>query len=52
MAQPATNAKIEELRFKLKTDPKSRLFYQLAEELRRAGHLEEAEQYLHSGLTV
>ncbi|HYI11673.1 MAG TPA: tetratricopeptide repeat protein [Thermoanaerobaculia bacterium] len=52
MAQPATNAKLDELRFKLKTDPKSRLFYQLAEELRRAGHLEEAEQYLHSGLTV
>lgn len=52
MAQPATNPKIEELRFKLKTDPKSRLFYQLAEELRRAGQLDEAEQYLRSGLGV
>lgn len=52
MAQPATNPKIEELRFKLKTDPKSRLFYQLAEELRKAGHLDEAEQILHSGLQV
>jgi tetratricopeptide (TPR) repeat protein len=51
MAQ-ATNPKIEELRFKLKTDPKSRLFYQLAEELRKAGHLDEAEQILHSGLQV
>ncbi|HYH09721.1 MAG TPA: tetratricopeptide repeat protein [Thermoanaerobaculia bacterium] len=52
MAQPATNPKIEELRFKLKTDPKSRLFYQLAEELRKAGHLDEAEQILHNGLQV
>jgi tetratricopeptide (TPR) repeat protein len=52
MAQPATNPKIEELRFRLKTDPKSRLFYQLAEELRKAGHLDEAEQILHSGLQV
>src|SRR4028118_98413 len=52
MAQPATNAKIEELRFRLKTDPKSRLFYQLAEELRRAGQHAEAEQVLRSGLTV
>lgn len=52
MAQPATNPKIEELRFKLKTDPKSRLFYQLAEELRRAGQCAEAEQVLRSGLAV
>ena len=52
MAQPATTAKIEELRFKLKTDPKSRLFYQLAEELRRAGHFDESEQVLRSGLQV
>ena len=49
---PATTAKIEELRFKLKTDPKSRLFYQLAEELRKAGHYDESEQVLHSGLVV
>ena len=52
MAQTATNPKIEELRFRLKTDPKSRLFYQLAEELRRAGQSAEAEQILRSGLTV
>jgi tetratricopeptide (TPR) repeat protein len=52
MAQPATNPKIEELRFRLKTDPRSRLFYQLAEELRRSGQFAEAEQVLRSGLTV
>jgi tetratricopeptide (TPR) repeat protein len=51
MAQPAMNAKIEELRFRLKTDPKSRLFFPLAEELRKAGQLEEAEQVLRTGLT-
>lgn len=52
MAQPATTAKIEELRFKLKTDPKSRLFYQLAEELRKGGHFDESEQVLLAGLQV
>jgi thioredoxin-like negative regulator of GroEL len=52
MAQPATTAKLEELRFKLKTDPKSRLFYQLAEELRKAGHVDESEQVLRSGLVA
>ncbi|HYC60629.1 MAG TPA: tetratricopeptide repeat protein [Thermoanaerobaculia bacterium] len=52
MAQPATTAKLEELRFKLKTDPKSRLFYQLAEELRKAGYVDESEQVLRSGLQV
>lgn len=50
MAQPATNPKIEELRFRLKTDPKSRLFYQLAEELRKGGDSAEAERVLRSGL--
>lgn len=50
MAQPATTPKIDELRSKLKADPKSRLFYQLAEELRRAGQLVEAEQVLRTGL--
>jgi tetratricopeptide (TPR) repeat protein len=50
MAQPATNPKIEELRSKLKTDPKSRLFYPLAEELRKAGQSPEAEQVLRTGL--
>lgn len=52
MAQAATNPKIEELRFRLKADPKSRLFYQLAEELRRNGGYDEAEQVLRSGLSV
>src|SRR5215212_2431763 len=52
MAQPAMNAKSEELRFRLKTDPKSRLFYPLAEELRKAGQVAEAEQVLRTGLVV
>lgn len=52
MAQPPSNPKIEELRFRLKTDPKSRLFYPLAEELRKVGQFAEAEQVLRSGLTV
>jgi tetratricopeptide (TPR) repeat protein len=49
MVQPQ-NPKIEELRFRLKTDPKSRLFYPLAEELRKIGRFDEAESVLHSGL--
>src|SRR5256885_15589743 len=44
------NPKIEELRFRLKTDAKSRLFYPLAEELRKIGRFDEAEQVLRSGL--
>lgn len=52
MAQPATNPKIEELRFRLKADPKSRLFFPLAEELRKAGQLGEAEQVLLNGLSI
>jgi tetratricopeptide (TPR) repeat protein len=52
MAQPAINAKIEELQFRIKTDPKSRLFFPLAEELRRNGRLPEAEQVLRTGLVV
>src|ERR1043166_5141527 len=51
MAQ-ATNPKIEELPFRIKTDPKSRLFYPLAEELRKAGQVTEAEQVLRTGLLV
>jgi tetratricopeptide (TPR) repeat protein len=51
MAQAATNPKIEELRGKLKADPKSRLFYQLAEELRKNGQPVESEQLLRNGLT-
>src|SRR6266545_432776 len=50
MAQPATSPKIEELRFRLKTDPKSRLFFPLAEELRKIEQLAEAEQVLRTGL--
>lgn len=50
MAQAATNPKIEELRFKVKTDPKSRLFYPLAEELRKVSQFAEAEQVLRTGL--
>jgi tetratricopeptide (TPR) repeat protein len=49
MAQ-AQNPKIEELRFRLKTDPKSRLFYPLAEELRKVGGFDESERVLRAGL--
>jgi tetratricopeptide (TPR) repeat protein len=49
MAQ-ATNPKIEELRARIKTDPKSRLFFPLAEELRKMGALDEAEEALRAGL--
>src|SRR4029077_13766330 len=52
MAQPGISAKIEELQFRIKTDPKSRLFFPLAEELRRNGKLAEAEQVLRNGLHV
>jgi tetratricopeptide (TPR) repeat protein len=52
MAQPGISAKIEELQFRLKTDPKSRLFFPLAEELRKHGNLAEAEQVLRTGLGV
>src|SRR5690242_5781088 len=50
MAQPASNPKIEELRFRLKTDPKSRIFYPLAEELRKVSQFTEAEGVLRTGL--
>lgn len=50
MAQPANNPKIEELRFRVKTDPKTRLFFPLAEELRKADQFAEAEQVLRTGL--
>jgi len=52
MAQPGISAKIEELQFRIKLDPKSRLFFPLAEELRRNGRLPEAEQVLRTGLGV
>jgi len=50
MAQQASSPKIEELRFRLKTDPKSRLFFPLAEELRKIDQYGEAEQVLRAGL--
>jgi tetratricopeptide (TPR) repeat protein len=50
MPPSPVNAKVEELRFRLKTDPKSRLFYPLAEELRKVGLFADAEQVLHAGL--
>ena len=52
MAQPGISAKIEELQFRIKTDPRSRLFFPLAEELRKNGKLPEAEQVLRTGLGV
>ncbi|HXI12582.1 MAG TPA: tetratricopeptide repeat protein [Thermoanaerobaculia bacterium] len=45
-----TNLKIDELRARLKSDPRSRLFYPLAEELRKSGQFDEAEQVLSHGL--
>ncbi len=51
MAQAPSNPKIEELRFRLKTDPKNRIFYPLAEELRKVSQFVEAEQVLRTGLT-
>jgi tetratricopeptide (TPR) repeat protein len=50
MAQPATTPKIEELRLRLKTDPKSRIFYPLAEELRKVGQFAESDHVLRTGL--
>jgi tetratricopeptide (TPR) repeat protein len=52
MASPGITAKIEELQFRIKTDPKSRLFFPLAEEFRKNGKLAEAEQILRTGLGV
>ena len=52
MAQPGITAKIEELQFRIKTDPKSRLFFPLAEEYRKNGMLPEAEHVLRTGLGV
>lgn len=50
MAQPTSNPKIEELRFRIKADPKSRLFYPLAEELRKISQWDESERVLRGGL--
>ncbi|HEY2943404.1 MAG TPA: DUF4388 domain-containing protein [Vicinamibacteria bacterium] len=50
--KPATppNPRIEELRRRLEKDPVSRLFAQLAEELRKEGELEEAIRISREGL--
>lgn len=52
MPSPTSTPKIDELRSRLKADPKSRLFYPLAEELRKVGRTDEAEQILRDGLAV
>jgi hypothetical protein len=52
MPQPTTNPRIEELKARVGGDPKSRHFYPLAEELRKVGRVEEAEQILRDGLTT
>jgi tetratricopeptide (TPR) repeat protein len=44
------SAKIEELRARLQADPRSRLFVQLAEELRKAGQIHDAERVLLDGI--
>lgn len=44
------NPRIDELRARLASDPGSRMFFPLAEELRKAGSLEEAERVLREGI--
>ena len=51
MAQTPPTAKVDELRARLKADPKNRVFFPLAEELRKVGQSAEAEQVLRLGLT-
>lgn len=46
----AGSPKIDELRARLQSDPKSRMFLPLAEELRKAGRLAEAEKVLRDGI--
>lgn len=50
--QPPTTFRIEDLKARLKLEPKSRLFYPLAEELRKLDRFEDAEKVLRSGLAV
>jgi tetratricopeptide (TPR) repeat protein len=52
MAQQQTNPRIEELKARVRLDPKSRLFYPLAEELRKIGQFAEAERILRDGLQI
>lgn len=44
------NPRIKELKARLETDPGSRVFYQLGEELRKAKRSDEAEAVLRAGL--
>jgi uncharacterized protein HemY len=46
----ATNPRIDDLRRRLEKEPGSRLFAQLAEELRKDGELEEAIRVSRAGL--
>ena len=46
----ATNPRIDDLRKRIEKDPGSRLFAQLAEELRKDGELEEAIRVVRDGL--
>lgn len=48
--QPATSARIEDLKARVRLDPKSRHFYPLAEELRKFRRLDDAEKVLRDGL--
>jgi tetratricopeptide (TPR) repeat protein len=50
--QPPTTFRIEDLRARLKLEPKSRLFYPLAEELRKFDRHADAEKVLRDGLAV
>src|SRR5687768_17255115 len=50
MPDQPVSQKIEDLRARLRLDPKSRLFYPLAEELRKVGRLDEAEKVLRDGV--
>ena len=52
MADQPTNPRIEELKSRLQADPKSRLFFPYAEELRKLKRLDEAEKTLRDGLAV
>jgi len=44
--------RIEQLRYQLREDPSSRLFFQLGEILRREGQLDEAVEVLQHGLEI
>jgi pentatricopeptide repeat protein len=48
--QTPLSPKIEDLKARVRLDPKSRLFVPLAEELRKSGRPEDAEAVLRSGL--